>query len=126
MTAVRDDWVIEKGAIFSRAFQYLDPDTEEPIDLTGYVARLTIRAPNVDGAIVAEYLSSASGSPLTVDGAEGTLDFAADVVDSLDAPADGCMGWYTLKAWPDGQESQAIRFAEGVVRWSPESTRSDT
>ena len=49
MTAVKDDWVVEAGATFTRAYRYLqpaDPDTgvRAPVVLTGFTAKLQLRA----------------------------------------------------------------------------------
>lgn len=126
MRAVRYDLVIEKGARESRVFRYLD-SAREPIDLTGYEARLTIRAPDVDGDIVEGMDLRTSDSPasLTIDGTAGEIAVDLSALLTINDPDTGCEGWYTLKVWPSSAPGDAIRLAEGRVRWSPESTRDD-
>lgn len=122
----RYDVVIEKGAKWTRIFRCLESDGETPIDLTGYVARFTIRSPDVSGDIVLDAQSDDTSGQVTINGAAGEIavDFGA-LSTAAEAPDDGCKGWYTLKRWPDGDEDEAERVTEGYVRWSPESTRDD-
>lgn len=127
MRAVRYDLVIEKGAKLSRVFRYLDSE-REAIDLTGYEARFTIRAPDVDGDIVEGLDSTTSGgssSMIEIDGEAGEIAVDVSALLTVESPASGCKGWYTLKIWPASTPGDAIRLAEGAVRWSPESTRDD-
>ena len=122
----RYDIVIEKGATWTRTFQCLESDGETPIDLTGYVARLTIRSPDVDGEIVLDARSDTSDPEIVIDGPEGKIEVdLGALATSADTLAGVCKGWYTLKRWPDGSEDEANRVAEGYVRWAPESTRDD-
>lgn len=126
MRAVRYDLVIEKGARESRIFRYLDSE-RAAIDLTGFEARFTIRAPDVDGDIVEGMDLRTSDSPpaITIAGTAGEITVDLSALLTLNAPVDGCKGWYTLKIWPTANPGQAIRLAEGNVRWIPESTRDD-
>lgn len=129
MPAARDDWIIERGAAFSRSFQYTDLETEEPVpfESTPMVAELAIRAPNAAGDLVERYLSTDADSPVSIDEADGVIDVELLSSHTRDDVPDegGCDGWYTLRAWPVGDEDHAIRMAEGFVRWTPESTRPD-
>lgn len=125
MTAGRHDLVIERGARFSRTFRFRDSEGEL-IDLAGRVARFTIRAPDVNGAIVLDLNSADSPEKLELgDEGEWIVDLGA-LQTAADVPEDGvCNGWYTLKDWPEGDEDDATRRVEGFIRWSPESTRDD-
>lgn len=124
MRAVRYDLVIEKGAKLTRVFRYLD-SAGEAIDLTGYDARFTIRAPDVDGDIVIDLKTTDSDPAVTIDGPAGEVTVALDALLSTEAPESGCKGWHTLKVWPTAAPDEAIRLVEGPARWSPESSRDD-
>lgn len=128
MSAGRYDLKIEKGARLVQTFAYLD-DAEEPIDLSGYEGRFTIRTPDADGAIVAGFdLQTSDTAPaIAVGGGDDANEIEVDLsaLLTVDGPADGCKGWYTLKVWPPGEPENADRIAEGYVRWSPESSRDD-
>jgi len=125
MRAVRYDLVIEKGAKLSRIFRYLDSELE-PIDLSDHVARFTIRAPGVDGTMVLDEQSDASSTSwLDIDGPLGEISVDLSALLTVEELEDGCRGWYTLKVWPAGEPENAIRLAEGSVRWVPEATVDD-
>ena len=126
MRAVRYDLVIEKGAKLSRVFRYLDSE-REAIDLTDYSARFTIRSPDVDGEVVDGLDLNTTDDPtsISIDGEAGEVAVDLSALLTVNDPGSGCKGWYTLKVWPTATPADAIRLAEGAVKWVPESTRDD-
>lgn len=124
MRAVRYDLYIEKGATLTRIFRYKDSDGDA-IDLTGYVARMKVRANNHAGDVVDGFDLSTENSPpeLVIDGTAGEI--ALTVADEVTAavPAATCAGVYDLEI--ESPTGEVTRLAEGKVRFSPEATRDD-
>jgi hypothetical protein len=124
MRAVRYDLYIEKGATFSRVFRYKDANGVA-IDLTGYVARMKVRAPDHAGDVVAGFDLSVENSPpeITIDGEAGevAVEIADEITEAVDSAT--CAGVYDLEI--ESPAGKVTRLVEGKVRFSPEATRPD-
>ena len=122
MPAGRYDIVVELGATFRRTFQYLDAD-ENAIDLTGWSARMTVRATDWQGDVVPGFDVSSDASPggitITAETGEVTVEVSASDTAAIDS--DVCRGVYDIELEdPDGV---VVRLVEGRVRFAPEVTR---
>lgn len=127
MTIRADDLTIERGAELLLYFRLTDPTTGDPVDVTGWGARWTVRTPNANGELVTGYDLSTGDSPPGIeiaDGPDGLFLVRLDAETTRVGPDDSCRGWQTFKGW-ESDPLAAKRYAEGVVRWSEESTRDD-
>ena len=70
MSAAHYDMEIEKGTTFKYTLSYTD-STNNPINLTGYTAKMQIREQYISSEILAE-LSSANGK-ITINGTQGKI-----------------------------------------------------
>lgn len=123
MPAGRYDIVVELGATFRRTFQYLDAD-ENAIDLTGWSARMKVRAPDWQGDVVPGFELSSDTSPfgITIDAVNGEIvvEIAASETGDIDLEQ-ACKGVYDIELY-DGA-GEVVRLVEGRVRFVPEVTR---
>ena len=107
---------IEQGATFNPVLTWKD-QAGTPIDLTGYTARMQIRA-TVDSSTVIHELSTANGE-LTLGGTAGTITFGI--------PAATTAGFTFDEAVYDLELTDAsgvvTRLLKGNVYLSPEVTR---
>jgi len=117
--AVRvENWNIDQGADFIRVNLVTDPDTDAPVNLTGWTAKAQIR-PTTDSATLLHELTSAGGTILL--GADGKVTFKIPGATSL------AWTWIAVEAKYDvlltGPAGQLIRMLEGDVLVSPDTTR---
>lgn len=66
---------IDQGANFIKEFRLLNHDTQEPIDLTGYSARMQIRYRTPSGDLVGTLDSTAQDPYITFDRVNGVMRF---------------------------------------------------
>lgn len=116
MPAATYDFEIEQGATFSLSFRWKD-DAGVPIPLTGYTARMQVRA-SVSAPVPLLELSVANGR-LVIDAPAGRVTIA------LDPATTAAMAWkrgvYDLElVSPAGD---VVRLVSGAVTVSREVTR---
>lgn len=118
MTAVKDDWVVEAGATFTRTYRYLqppDPDTgvREPVDLTDFTAKLQLRAaPRATEALL--------DIEPPIDVPTGEIAVTLTAAQTATLTATGAV--YALELVHDTGEP-VIRLARGTVMVDPETVR---
>ena len=117
MPAIKYDFEIEQGAAFALVFRRKD-DAGGPIPLTGYTARMQVRA-NVAAQDVLLELTTENGR-LVIDEANGEAAIALDA--DTTAACTWRKGVYDLELVPpDGKN--VIRLVEGQITVSREVTR---
>ncbi len=108
------DIKIYQGATFSQTFTWKD-ETDTPINLTGYSARMQIRA-SVDSS--STLVSLTSGSGITLGGAAGTI---AVLISATDTASLSQNGVYDLELVSGS--GVVTRLLQGNVIVSKEVTR---
>lgn len=109
MVAVTKNLVIEQKATFRKKMTYRDK-SKRPINLTGFLARLQIRAS--DGSLIAD-LSTENGG-ITLGGALGTIEFLISAATTSQMSFATALYDFKLIA-PNGDE---IRVMQGKVTLS--------
>jgi hypothetical protein len=112
MPAANYDILIEQGATYSQEFIWKDSEGN-PIDLTGYTARMKIRQLKTDNVIVS--LTDSSGIALG-SGGSITITISASATELLPL----CKARYDLELVNNGI---VIRLIQGQVTISAEVTR---
>lgn len=116
MSAGKYTLFMDQGAYLTRTMTYLDPD-QEPIDLTGFTARMQIRG-YPQSEVVWLTLTSESGEGITIGGADGTVVIEITSAQTADITTDG---FYDIELIaPSGEVD---RFLQGAVILSNEVTR---
>jgi len=127
LTAGQYDFIIEQGATFQRVFAWTDSD-DQPVDLTGYTARLQVRRSTSSSTIYLDLSSEAPGGgdtfiqAITIDALAGTL-----TVD-VDADVTAALTWTGAAAYDlevTALNGIVTRLLEGSVLLSKEVTRDD-
>jgi len=119
MASAKFDIEIEQGSVFVLDLIYKDGQGS-PIDLTGYQARMQVRAKYASPDPPALDLSTAAGS-IVLGGAAGTIQAKATA--EMTAGLTIKRGVYDLELVPPSGEDDAFRLTEGVVTVTPEVTR---
>lgn len=124
MTAGSHDITIEQGATFRLSLIWREPTVNEvagdPIDLTGYTARMQVRRKHTSDTTILS-LTSAAGD-ITLGGAAGTIVVVATAAATAAIDTDN----KTLSAVYDLElinGSTVTRLLEGSVTITPEVTR---
>jgi hypothetical protein len=117
MPAGSYDITIEQGATFQLSITWKDAD-DNPIDLTGYTARMQVRRRHraEDPALLS--LTTENGA-ITLGGAAGTISIVASATSTDDLPAKPCV--YDIELISPG--SIVYRVLEGAADVTPEVTR---
>jgi hypothetical protein len=126
MAAGKYSFVIEQGSTFDTEIQYRDV-SGNPIDLTGYHARMQIR-PTVDSEIVFLTLSSSlqpDNTGLNMSGSSGTVSpVSGSIGINISAATSSLLNFteavYDLEIM---KENTVSRLLEGKVKLSKEVTR---
>lgn len=116
MAAAEYDITIEQGATFKLNLLWEDP-AGDPIDVTGYTARMQVREKYTSTTTLLS-LTSAAGDIVLGDTA-GTIDITASAVAT--AAIDEKRGVYDLELVSPGGE--VTRLIRGCVTITPEVTR---
>jgi hypothetical protein len=111
-----DDQAIEQGATWSRQFNYKDPNGVA-INLTGYTARMQVRAKRTNPEVLLELTTENGG--IVLGGADGSVTLQASAVDT--AAFTWTRGVYDVELISAG--GIVTRFIRGSVSVSPEVTR---
>jgi len=119
MTPQQIDLVIYQGSSFKKSWEITDKDTGDPIDLTGYTARMQIRAKLKDVDFVAELTTENGGITITVTGTETTM--ALYISATGTATIASSSGIYDLELVDTSDD--VYRFMQGDVEISKEVTR---
>jgi len=117
MAAGRHNFTIEQGATFDELITYKDA-AGNPVDLTGYTARMQIREKITDATPVHSMDTTTGG--ITMGGTAGTIQLFISDADTaaMNMPKGGV---YDLEiVSPTGK---VTRLLEGKVIFSPEVTR---
>ena len=111
---------IEKGATWDHTLYWQIGEPPVPVDLTGYTARMKIRAPGPNGGTteIIELTTENDRISLTVDGEAGRIDLHIDAEDTETLV--GASGLYDLEMVVG---DEVTRLVQGDVTLSPESTR---
>lgn len=116
MSAAKLDIYIEQGATFTLGLVWKDANSD-PIDLTGYVARMQLRS-NISSEEVEMEITSTDGE-ITLGGAAGTISiWAPPAKTSLITSKKGV---YDLEL--EAPNGDVFRVIQGSAQISPEVTR---
>lgn len=108
--------VIEQEATFYRKLQWLDPSSV-PIDLTGYTAKMQVRATAADSSIIVEL--STTNSYITITPSTGTIELTIPASVTATVPVANAV--YSLNMTsPDGF---VTRLLQGQVQVKASITR---
>lgn len=118
MPAATKHILIEMGATFRLSAIWKDKITGQPIDLTGYTARMHVRSTLLAADPIIE-LNTANGR-IALGGTAGTIDLHITAADTQSLPAsDGCV--YDLElVSPTGD---VVRLLKGNARIDQDVTR---
>lgn len=105
---------IEQGATWSYELVWTDSESN-PVDLTGYAARMSIR--KLVGRELSVHLSTENGH-IVIDGASGKITLALSAEDTAQIPAVPHVYDLELVA-PDGQ---VVRLLKGKIEVDEEQT----
>lgn len=119
MSAAKLNLLIEAGATFNAVLTWQDPDGD-PIDLTGYTARMQART-KADAADTILDLTSDPDGGITLGDEDGTITIkvAADTTDDLPAGA----AVYDLELEAPGPAGDVVRLVEGSITVRRQVTR---
>lgn len=120
MVAKKEDIYIEQGATFDRTWQWREFDGEsflDPIDLTGYTARMQIREKVKDATVLLN--ASTEAGTIILGGTDGMVQIL--LPDELTATLAVASGVYDLELESAG--GYVYRFLEGKVKVAPNVTR---
>ena len=115
MTAVTYDIKIEQGATFRLSLIYEDSNGD-PIDLTGYTARMQVRRKHSDPVALLDFTTE--NGAIVLGGVTGTITVTGLASITEDIPAKPCV--YDLEL-VNGTEVD--RIIEGCAEVTPEVTR---
>jgi hypothetical protein len=116
MSAATLDFNIEQGATFSHRLEWKD-SKQQPINLTGYTARMQVRAKKSSDTVLVE-LTTANGRIVLGD-ADGTIDLEIDATTT--AGFSWTKGVHDLEL--ESGTGFVTRLVEGNVTVVPEVTR---
>ena len=119
MSAVKYDIKIEQGSKFELSMTWLDDDGD-PVNLTGYTARMMVRD-SIDSGSTLFSLTSGAGD-IVLGGALGTIYVKIDA--DVTAAEDFDYGFYDLEVIAAAAEKDAIRLIEGRARFTKEITHA--
>ena len=121
MSAGKIDLYAEQGATLTKRF--VKRRNGEPVDLSGYSAKMQIREDlDIAAPLVATFTSGGVGASITLGGVEGTvaLRIGADVTRAWTVPPEGGrLGYYDLVLIETGDATQVVRLLRGQVFLSP-------
>jgi hypothetical protein len=119
MSAGTYDLLIEQGATWERVFTYKD-SSGDPVDLTGYLARLTA-VTSYGGDLILE--ATVGNGRVSIGDEEGTITItiAAEDTADLEAPMEGV---YDLEI-EAGESGTVTRLLQGRVTVSPEAVAAE-
>ena len=119
MSAGTYNLLIEQGATRSRGFTYQD-SAGAPIDLTGYIARLTA-VTSYGGDLIIE--ATVDNGRVVMGDEDGTITITIEAADTaeLDAPIEGV---YDLEI-EAGMGGEVSRLIQGRVTVSPEAVAAE-
>ena len=116
MSAATLDFNVEQGATFSHRLEWKD-SREQPINLSGYTARMQVRAKKSSDTVLVE-LTTANGR-ISLGGAAGSIDLEIEA--AVTAGFDWTKGVYDLEL--ESGTGFVTRLVEGSVSVVPEVTR---
>lgn len=114
---------IDQGAYWSREIEWQD-EIGDPIDVTGYTARMQIRRKVTSDDVLLEVNDAGMGdTKIVVGGLDGlfTISISADDTAALPATPSDHRWFYDLEVTP--VNDRTVRLLQGRVIVSPEVTR---
>lgn len=111
-----------QGATWHYEILWEDGDPATPVDLTGYEARMMVRATALDDTVALELDNLVGGAGgITLGGAAGTIELDATATETaLVAP-----GWYVYDLELEDTSGEVTRLLEGKFAVIAEVTRSE-
>ncbi|MBI9090141.1 MAG: hypothetical protein JEZ12_13075 [Desulfobacterium sp.] len=113
------DLTIYQGSSFKKAWEMVEKGTEDPIDLTGYKARMQVRGKLKDDAAILDLTTENGGITITVVTDKTTL--ALYVPATATAAITAAKGVYDLELVDAAGD--VYRLMQGTVAISKEVTR---
>lgn len=117
MPAAIHNITIEAGATFSWRITWKD-DAGDPVDLSGYVARMQVRRSHSSDATI--FALTSAGGGITLGGAAGTIDISISAAATAAAITAAMEAVYDLELEAAGV---VRRLLQGRASLSPEVTR---
>jgi hypothetical protein len=117
MAAVRRKLVVERGANPILVLNWKDAEGLGR-DLSGYTAKLHIRAAITDATLLEDWTTANAAITLNADGVNGRITVSADTRSST-----WHRGVYDLEVYPGGDESQGRRLLQGEAELSWDVSR---
>lgn len=111
-----NDDEIQQGATWEQSIEVLEPDGVTPSNLTGYTARMMVKASRDDTTALLELTTENGG--IVIDGAAGSLLLTISATDT--AAIDWARAVYDLELALSGSVE---RILEGTIECTPEVTR---
>lgn len=129
MAAGRYSFVLEQGTTVDFEIQYKD-SSSNPIDLSGYSARMQVR-PQIDSETVFLTLSSSlnnDGTGLNLSGSNGSTSLSSGSIgiyisSCTSSLLDFDTAFYDLEIYSGSNCPYTVRLLEGQIRLSKEVTR---
>lgn len=112
------NFTIEQGVTFRRVWTVYD-ENGDPIDLTGFTARMQIR-PEVESATVMVALTTSNGG-LTLGGDSGEIEVYMSDTTTSSVETEG---YYDLEIISPSPDFEVTRVLKGKVRLDAEVTRA--
>lgn len=116
MAAATDNLIIDKGATFKKTYVYQD-SSRNPIDLTGYTAKMQIR-PYIGSSTVIVELSTANGR-ITITPSEGKIEL--ELADEETVVISEHSGVYDLEI--EDSSGNITKLVRGTVSFIDEVTQ---
>jgi len=117
MAAGKHNITIEEGSTFSQRWTYKDVNGN-PIDLTGYTARMQVREKHSSSTAV---IDISDGNGITLGGAAGTIDIEILPAATINLALPKGFGVYDMELTPP--DGKTFRLMEGGVKYTREVTR---
>lgn len=112
------DITIEQGAQFSPTFTWTD-DNGDPVDLTGYTAKMEIRKEK-DKTSAKIITLTDSGGGIDINGTEGEV---TPIIDASETAELGFLwAWYDLQLTPPDNSEAVKRLVQGRVEFDKSVT----
>lgn len=110
MRPIKEDFVIVQGADFDDAIAYLDED-DQPVDLTGWSARMQLRSSQPDETVILELQTA--DSTILLGGTNGVIQF--NLTGAQTAVLDFDRAVYDLFLYGPAAGEPAQKPLEGIV-----------
>ena len=113
------NFIIYQGATLEKTFTCKD-DSNAPVDISAYHARITAREGLRSSTSIFNYNSVTHTSNLTEPNASGYFTFTMSAADT--AALDFTTAYYSVELYDEGTPVEVHRLNEGIIRLSKEVT----